>query len=57
MEAPCYSRRGCTITQRHCHRPFQGVNTLHIMKTRGLDTSICLSDLLVSESPPHMHAA
>ena len=30
----------------------QGVNTSHIMKTRGLENAISLSDLLVSQSHP-----
>ncbi len=29
---------------------FQGVNTVHILKTRGLDNDISLSDLLVSHT-------
>ena len=30
--------------------PLQGVNTSHIMKTRGLDSCLCISDLLVRSS-------
>ncbi len=38
------ARRGCLSSLSWV----QGINTLHILKTRGLDTSISMSELLVS---------
>lgn len=42
---------------RGLRTPVQGANTVHILKTRGLDMSISVSSLLVGATHHALHAA